>query len=245
MFNKLILIIFIITVIVAALFFLGRSIWYPYYVKFTGGRSVADVIEHYQPEARNRLQPYLNQAGFKQLPKALTLLAIKNEKKLELWGQNQFGEWRFIRDFSILAASGRLGPKLQEGDKQVPEGIYKIVGLNPNSSYHLSMKLNYPNAFDLKYAKQDGRSQPGSNIFIHGKAASIGCLAMGDAVIEELFVLSALVGKENIQVVIAPTDPRKNILKADSRLPGWTSVLYQQINTAFGSFQAYDDNLIK
>ncbi|MDE1460651.1 L,D-transpeptidase family protein [Spartinivicinus poritis] len=212
-------------------------------MKLVGARTVKDVIDHYQEDSQSRLKPYLDQAGFKQLPTALTMLGIKDEKKLELWGQNHAGTWVFIRSFPVLAASGKSGPKLREGDKQVPEGIYKIIGFNPNSSYHLSMKLNYPNAFDLKYAKLEGRHQPGTNIFIHGKAASIGCLAIGDRAIEELFVLSALVGKENIQVVIAPSDPRKKRLKANRPLPWWTNKLYQQISAAFQPYSHQKYNL--
>jgi murein L,D-transpeptidase YafK len=71
-------------------------------------------------------------------------------------------------------ASGKAGPKLREGDGQVPEGIYRIDGLNPNSSYHLSLKLNYPNDFDLEQARTEGRTELGGDIFIHGKAVSIG-----------------------------------------------------------------------
>jgi len=71
-----------------------------------------------------------------------------------------------VADYRITAASGTAGPKLREGDRQVPEGIYRIVGLNPNSRYHLSMKLDYPNAFDRHQAARDGRARPGSDIFI-------------------------------------------------------------------------------
>ena len=71
----------------------------------------------------------------------------------------------------------------------MPEGVYRIVALNPNSSYHLSMKLDYPTEFDLSKARAEGRTRPGSDIFIHGKAVSIGCVAVGDDAIEEIFVL--------------------------------------------------------
>jgi murein L,D-transpeptidase YafK len=76
-------------------------------------------------------------------PREVTFIALKQEKKLELWARNS-GEFRFIRDYDIQAASGVAGPKLRQGDRQVPEDIYRIAGLNPNSHYHLSMKLNYP-----------------------------------------------------------------------------------------------------
>lgn len=118
---------------------------------------------------------------------------------------------------------------------QVPEGIYRIEYLNPNSSYHLSMKLNYPNDFDLTHAKAEGRSEPGTNIFIHGKAVSIGCLAMGDEVAEELFVLASDIGHRNIAVAMATRDPRKNKLSPIPELP-WTEELYQNLTTYFASF---------
>ena len=150
--------------------------------------------------------------------------------KLELWARDS-GEFRFIRDYHIQAASGVAGPKLRQGDRQVPEGIYHITKLDPNSHYHLSMKLNYPNEFDLLHARHEGRANPGSNILIHGKAASIGCLAMGDEAIEELFVLTTQVGAENVKVVIAPHDPRTYPLNADSEKdPEWTPELYSAIS---------------
>jgi len=104
-------------------------------------------------------------------PREVTFIALKQEKKLELWARGS-GEFRFIRDYDIQAASGVAGPKLRQGDRQVPEGIYPHRGLNPNSHYHLSMKINTPNEFDLFHAWEEGRADPGSDIFIHGKAAS-------------------------------------------------------------------------
>ncbi|MGZ8916502.1 MAG: L,D-transpeptidase family protein [Methylobacter sp.] len=171
-------------------------------------------------------------------PREVIFIALKREKKLELWARDS-GEFRFIRDYYIQAASGVAGPKLRQGDRQVPEGIYRIAGLNPNSHYHLSMKINYPNEFDLFHAWQEGRADPGSDIFIHGKTASIGCLAMGDEAIEELFVLTALVGAENVKVVIAPHDPRVYPLKVDSEeLPEWTPELYSIISREIKALSA-------
>jgi murein L,D-transpeptidase YafK len=178
-------------------------------------RTVADVLQAYGPYASHKLTLHFAKAKVSYPPREVTLIALKQEKKLELWARDS-GEFRFIRDYKIQAASGVSGPKLRQGDKQVPEGIYRIVRLNPNSNYHLSMKLNYPNEFDHFHAWQEGRSNPGSDIFIHGKAVSIGCLAMGDEAIEELFVLAAQVGTEHMKVVIAPHDPRTYPLVAGS-----------------------------
>ena len=100
------------------------------------------------------------------------------------------------------------------------------------------MKLNYPNAFDLRHAKREGRSNPGSDIFIHGKRLSVGCLAMGDEAIEELFVLVAAVGKNNARVVIAPHDPRNTTLPSSlPNAPPWLPELYGLIETEFKAFK--------
>jgi murein L,D-transpeptidase YafK len=92
------------------------------------------------------------------------------------------------------------------------------------------MRINYPNEFDLFHAEEEGRTEPGSDIFIHGWAVSIGCLAMGDETIEELFVLTAKVGAENVKVVVAPHDPRTYPLETSAQLPLWTTELYSNIS---------------
>lgn len=211
----------------------GRSIWVPVYQLVAGKESVASVISEYGEKAEGRLLPYFEELGIEYPPKEFKLLAIKNEKRLELWVPHENG-YKKVKNYTIKAASGISGPKLIEGDKQVPEGIYKIVGLNPNSSYHLSMKLNYPNQFDLAHASAEGRTKPGSNIFIHGKAVSIGCLAVGDPAIEELFTLAHKVGINNTQVIIAPSDPRKRpIAPPNGNTKAWMTQLYQSITTEF------------
>jgi hypothetical protein len=198
----------------------------------SGERSIDDVLYSYAPYAVDQLWPYFKKAGVAYPPKDLVLIGLKEEKKLEVWARDRRnGDFRWIRDYSIRAASGVGGPKLRQGDRQVPEGVYRVVRLNPNSNYHLSMKLDYPNAFDLFHANEEGRYEPGSDIFIHGKSVSAGCLAMGDAAIEELFVLAAHVGTPNIKVVIAPRDPRTHPLNpGQPGLPSWTGELYHEIS---------------
>jgi murein L,D-transpeptidase YafK len=115
---------------------------------------------------------------------------------------------------------------LRKGDGQVPEGIYRIESLNPNSRYHLSLRVSYPNEFDRARAKREQRTNPGGDIMIHGGAASIGCLAMGDEAAEELFVLAALTGIRNITVVLSPVDFRKRDVSSP---PAGTEALYAEI----------------
>lgn len=211
-----------------------RMPYLPRYIE-PGQRTVDDILFDFGPYVRHQLDPHFKKAGLSYPPREITLLALKREKRLELWARND-GPYRYIRDYAIQAASGTSGPKLRQGDRQVPEGIYRIVGFNPNSNYHLSMKLNYPNEFDQYHADMEGRANPGSDIFIHGRAVSIGCLAMGDEAIEQLFVLASLTGRENIRVVIAPHDPRILPLNPNAPyLPEWTPELYTMIEQAVGN----------
>lgn len=204
-----------------------------FYLPPPGQWTVSDVLQVYGDNVKNKLGYYFKKAEVSYPPRQVTLVALKQEKKLELWARDK-GEFRLIRDYFIMAASGDPGPKLRQGDRQVPEGVYRVTGLNPNSNYHLSMQLNYPNKFDLVHAEEDGRTDVGSDIFIHGKHASIGCLAMGDTAIRELFVLTAKVGVQNVKVVIAPHDPRAYPLMANpEEMPEWTSILYAMITHEF------------
>lgn len=229
--------IFLVLLVVAITFTgckYGRSVWYPVALKVKGPQTVSEVIEKIEGEAKQSLSSKFIEAGVNYPPSKLALVAFKDTKKLELWASNAESAYVLVKRYPIKAASGVLGPKLREGDRQVPEGLYKITAFNPNSSYHLSMKINYPNAFDLFYAKAEGRDEPGTNIFIHGKAASIGCLAMGDPAIEELFTLVHDVGRANTLVLISPTDPSKNPLVVPSGAPQWTHELYNNIKTKYG-----------
>ena len=148
--------------------------------------------------------------------------------------------WAKVKDYAFTGFSGKLGPKLREGDRQIPEGVYNIEYLNPNSSYHLSMKIDYPNAFDKKMGKADGRTKLGYDIFLHGKSVTIGCIPLGDRGIEEIFYLVAKNGRQNTQVVIAPWDFR--VRNDDPAIEGiaWEGILYQSIRTALEGYRRVD-----
>lgn len=133
----------------------------------------------------------------------LIVLVVKDLKEVFVFSENPSPH--LVKKYKMTAFSGQLGPKNQEGDKQIPEGIYNVEGLNPNSLYHLSIKLNYPNDIDLKRARVNGINQPGSNIFIHGKRVTVGCIPLGDSGIEELFYLTHKIGKSNTKVLITPS----------------------------------------
>jgi len=174
--------------------------------RIRGHASIADRLEQYGPAARARLAPAFSAARVRYPPRAVALLAFKEERILEVHAREDRGPWRRIGSYPIQALSGKVGPKLAEGDLQVPEGVYAIESLNPNSRFHLALRLNYPNAFDRKRAEAEGRTRLGGDIMIHGNRVSIGCLAMGDQSIEDLFVLVADTGISRVEVVLAPTE---------------------------------------
>lgn len=115
------------------------------------------------------------------------LRAFKEEAELELWVKMEEGKFAHFRTWKIACQSGGPGPKLAEGDGQVPEGFYFVppTAMKPDSAYHLAFNIGFPNAFDRAL----GRT--GSHIMIHGNQVSIGCLAMTDEKIEEIYSLCA------------------------------------------------------
>jgi murein L,D-transpeptidase YafK len=187
-------------------------------------------------QAQLRIRQRFAEAELPFPPERIALLALKQSRRLELWSGVE-GGWRLVHNYAILGASGTAGPKLRQGDKQVPEGIYRILLLNPASRYHLSMKLDYPNADDLAHARKEGRRNPGGDIFIHGRDVSIGCLAIGDPAIEELYLLAEQIGVAQISVYIAPRDPRIEPLSAPHGSPAWLDARYQQLNALFEQFR--------
>ncbi len=198
---------------------------------FSDKKTVKERIAEFGDEARNRMKPYFEQAKVTYPPKQLTFIGLKEEKTLELWVVTGTGKRIFIRDYPILAASGVAGPKLREGDRQVPEGFYGIESLNPNSRYHVSLRVSYPNDEDRKHGKEENRERLGGDIMIHGKSASIGCLAMGDPAAEELFTLAADIGQKHVTVIIVPCDFRKKgIPEIPSDSPVWVSDLYKRLD---------------
>ena len=165
----------------------------------------------------------------------ITILAFKEERILEVWKKNESG-WRAVCSYPFTGFSGELGPKLIEGDGQIPEGVYEVEYLNPNSSFHLSIKIDYPNGFDRKMAARDGRKQLGDDIFIHGSTVTIGCIPIGDDKMEELFYLIAKNGYQNTKVIIAPCDFRRGKSHPVIDAVDWESNLYQLIEESLQKY---------
>lgn len=159
---------------------------------------------------------------------------FKQSSELELWVKRGDG-FALYKTFPICTWSGALGPKLREGDGQSPEGFYSVsrAQLNPQSSYHLSFNLGFPNAYD----RAQGRT--GSFLMVHGACVSIGCYAMTDQGIEEIYLIveAALSrSQQAIDVHVFPfrMTPEAWALHADSQwAPFW-----RMLQPAYDTFEA-------
>ncbi|NUO52171.1 MAG: murein L,D-transpeptidase [Polyangiaceae bacterium] len=161
------------------------------------------------------------------------LRVFKEEAEIEVWLKN--GErYDLFKTFPICASSGALGPKEKAGDKQSPEGFYGFTRskLNPASRFHLSFDVGYPNAYD----KSLGRT--GSAIMVHGDCVSIGCFAMTDAGIEDIYSLVDAAfkkGQKSIAVHVFPFRMTGAKMKAhaDSK---WAS-FWSELKAGYDAFE--------
>ncbi|MFT4183211.1 MAG: murein L,D-transpeptidase family protein [Rhizobium sp.] len=111
---------------------------------------------------------------------------FKEEGTMEILKANQNNRFEVIASYNICAWSGRLGPKVKEGDRQAPEGFYNLTpaNLNPNSKYYLAINTGFPNRYDAA----NGRS--GANLMIHGACSSSGCYSMTDQQVLEIYAFA-------------------------------------------------------
>jgi len=137
--------------------------------------------------------------------KQMYVRSFKYDSQLEVWVRGEKNEaFKLFKTYNICALSGALGPKRIEGDFQVPEGFYYINEFKPNSAYHMSLGLNYPNASDLVLSDS---AKPGTDIYIHGSCVTVGCIPIQDAQIEEVYFLASYAhehGQDFIPVHIFP-----------------------------------------
>lgn len=159
---------------------------------------------------------------------------FKREAELELWLRAADGRFVLFRSYPVCQFSGELGPKQREGDNQAPEGFYSVAPrqLNPTSNYHLAFNLGYPNEYDRAH----GRS--GSALMVHGDCVSVGCYAMGDAGIEEIYTLAAAAlraGQGAFEVHVFPFRPTDAALKQSAGSP-WHA-FWQELAPAYAAFE--------
>ncbi len=119
------------------------------------------------------------------------ILVEKSKRKMRLIGQG-----KILKEYAIRLGFSPQGHKQFEGDGRTPEGVYTINAKNPNSQFHLSLKISYPNINDMNFARSRGK-KPGGNIFIHGGPPTNpsykgsdwtkGCIGLSNKEIEEIY----------------------------------------------------------
>lgn len=172
----------------------------------------------------------------------ILLIAYKDLDRLDVYAKStRDTSYKRIQEYKICARSGQLGPKKAEGDKQVPEGFYHINRFNPKSNFYLSLGLNYPNEYDL------AQGYTGSDIFIHGKCETVGCLPMTDDWMKEIY-LYALWAKEseqeNVPVYIFPFEmTNDNMEKYKPQVDESTFSFWQNIQEGYLLFQKNQQEL--
>lgn len=133
------------------------------------------------------------------------LRAFKQEQVFEVWVQQGFGRsYELLKEYEFCATSGKLGPKREQGDAQIPEGFYFIDHFNSTSNYYLSLGVNYPNPSDMI---EGNRQSLGGSIYIHGACETIGCIPLTDDKIKEVYWLAVVAkdhGQRHIPVHIFP-----------------------------------------
>jgi murein L,D-transpeptidase YafK len=164
---------------------LGLSLFAPHYLQSLQDRAsrIPGTPDIFKPKPPLPLSQKLEEKGLKR-GQPVFVRIMKESSELELW-MNRGDQWVMLHTYPVCRWSGALGPKLKEGDGQSPEGFYAVTrrALNPNSSYHLSFNLGFPNAYDTAL----GRT--GSFLMVHGDCLSIGCYAMTDTGIEDIYGL--------------------------------------------------------
>ena len=190
--------------------------------------------------AESDVQQLCKNAGLDYPPKRLFIRAFKQESELEVWGSNSIaGEFSKLQTYRIAGQSGKLGPKRREGDLQVPEGPYQVNRFNPQSRFRLSLGLDYPNASDRV---RSDKSKPGGDIFIHGDTRSIGCLAMTNEKIDQIYILALQANRAGLAPIHVHIFPfrmtAENLTVQGAKNPGHRE-FWSEIKPIFDHFEKH------
>jgi murein L,D-transpeptidase YafK len=163
-------------------------------------------VREARDEAGDRIERMFRERNINYPASQIFIRVFKQERELELWVLPESGtRFELLQTYPICKLAGRLGPKKKQGDRQVPEGFYSVDFFNPVSNYHLSLRVDYPNQRDRVTATARNL---GGDIFIHGGCVSVGCIAITDEGIQELYWMAVMARGRNqrsIPVHIFPT----------------------------------------
>lgn len=196
LFTKTLLIVTLISFITTASFSQTSFISYQ-----KSSLKIENVFSHKEDTLRKEFA----KKGLKWPAKFVYIRSFKYDAQLEIWVKSEQKEqYKLFKTYKVCMQSGTMGPKRLQGDYQVPEGFYYINEFNPNSNYHLSLGLNYPNASDRILSDS---LRPGGDIFIHGSCVSVGCIPLTDDEIEDVYIITSYAkanGQDFIPVHVFP-----------------------------------------
>lgn len=195
--------------------------------------ALADKVKDVRAARGADVKALVEKAGLTYPVDEVYLRGFKKERQLELWAGPHGKPLTLIKTYPFCAASGELGPKRKEGDSQVPEGLYEVPSFNPFSDYHLSMKVSYPNASDR--VRSDAK-RPGGLIYLHGNCASIGCIAIEDAPIEEVYLIAFDAKRRPIRFDLFPMRLTDEALAASKDSPH--QGFWKELQPAYVKFEA-------
>ena len=162
---------------------------------------ISSIPKHLQPLSKS-MKTRIAAKGMAETSPILIRI-FKEESVLEVWKADKSGRYALLTTYDICKWSGKLGPKHQEGDRQAPEGFYRVgkKQLNPNSRHHLAFNIGFPNAYD----RQLGRT--GSELMVHGGCSSLGCYAITDESVDQVYAIVEAAldrGQEAVDVHLFP-----------------------------------------
>jgi murein L,D-transpeptidase YafK len=195
----------------------------------------ADIFD----KKEDSLKQQFEKKGMQWPAKFVYIRSFKYDALLEVWVKNDIkDQYRLFKTYRVCMQSGTMGPKRFQGDYQVPEGFYYINEFNPNSTYHLSMGLNYPNSSDRILSDS---LRPGGDIYIHGSCVSTGCIPVTDEQMEELYIIASYAkanGQDFIPVHVFPI--KYSVKKSVEYLNRTTKTNQQLLQFALQLREAFD-----
>lgn len=196
-------------------------------------RSVKHALQDFGAEFQKIMRQKCESEGIAYPPKKVTIIGLKEERRLLLFAGDR--KMKLIGTYPLVSYCGVLGPKLKEGDLQIPEGIYRITGLQAGNL--LAFTLNYPNSVDRKNAALDHRTKLGRDILVHGGSLSTGCFVISNDDMKRLFIVVNDVGYRDASLIIAPCDLTRKASGSQLKHPlPWLPALYASLKTELAKY---------
>lgn len=192
-----------------------------------------DRVSEVRSRRTDDLKAMLEKVGVSYPPDEVYLRLFKEDRQLELWVGQAGKPLVLLSTYPVCAASGELGPKRMEGDLQVPEGFYEVSQFHSTSNYHLALKVSYPNASDR--VRSDAQ-HPGGLIYLHGGCASIGCIAIENEPVEEVYLLALDAKVRTIPFHIFPFRLTARALEAHADSPN--AAFWGELAPGYQQFEA-------